>query len=257
MTQADMGVAVTGVGLVTPAGADEHTFWEGLCAGRSMARRCDELAGLPVDFACPVDGIDLDQVVGGRSVWRMGRFVKLALIAARQAVADAGLSPETWDGSRVGVVVGVGVGGVSLLVDNVRKLDDAGPEAVSPLLVPMMIPNAAAGEVAIELRAQGPSLAPATACASGSTAIAVARDLLTGGRCDTVVAGGAESVLTPLVVAAFAKMGRSPPGQAIRRARRGRSPRTGTGSSSARAPPCSYWSGPPTPVPAAVGCARC
>lgn len=93
-----------------------------------MARRCDELAGLPVDFACPVDGIDLDLVVGGRSVWRMGRFVKLALIAARQAVADAGLSPEAWDGSRVGVVVGVGVGGVSLLVDNVRKLDDAGPE---------------------------------------------------------------------------------------------------------------------------------
>ncbi|MGW1708627.1 beta-ketoacyl-[acyl-carrier-protein] synthase family protein [Streptomyces sp. NPDC002206] len=207
MTQTDTGVAVTGVGLVTPAGADEHAFWAGLCAGRSMARRCDELAGLPVDFACPVDGIDLDLVVGGRSVWRMGRFVKLALIAARQAVADAGLSPEAWDGSRVGVVVGVGVGGVSLLVDNVRKLDDAGPEAVSPLLVPMMIPNAAAGEVAIELRAQGPSLAPATACASGSTAIAVARDLLTSGRCDTVVAGGAESVLTPLVVAAFAKMG--------------------------------------------------
>ncbi|MEU9848231.1 beta-ketoacyl-[acyl-carrier-protein] synthase family protein [Streptomyces sp. NPDC047985] len=207
MGRADTGVAVTGMGMVTPAGADEHTFWEGLCAGLSLARRCEQLAGLPVDFACPVDGIDLDEAVGGRSVWRMARFVKMALVAARAAVADAGLAPERWDGGRVGVVFGVGVGGVAVLTDNVRRLDDGGPEAVSPLLVPMMMPNAAAGEVAIALRAHGPSLAPATACASGATAIALARDLLTSGRCDVVVAGGAESVVTPLVVSAFAGMG--------------------------------------------------
>ncbi|ROV65727.1 beta-ketoacyl-[acyl-carrier-protein] synthase family protein [Streptomyces globisporus] len=189
--RAGTAVAVTGVGLVTPAGADEHSFWEGLCSGRSTARRIEELAGLPVDFACPVDGIDLDAAVGGRSVWRMARFVKLALVA----------------GTRVGVVLGVGVGGVSVLVDNAARLAASGPEAVSPLLVPMMIPNAAAGEVAIALKAGGPSLAPATACASGATAVAVARDLLLGGSCDVVVAGGAESVLTPLVVTAFARMG--------------------------------------------------
>lgn len=208
-TEAGAGtaIAVTGVGLVTPAGADEHSFWERLCSGHSTARRCEELAGLPVDFACPVDGIDLDAAVGGRSVWRMARFVKLALVAARQAVADAGLDPARWDGSRVGVVLGVGVGGVSVLVDNAAKLAASGPEAVSPLLVPMMIPNAAAGEVAIALKAGGPSLATATACASGATAVAVARDLLLGGSCDVVVAGGAESVLTPLVVTAFARMG--------------------------------------------------
>ncbi|NUV70926.1 beta-ketoacyl-[acyl-carrier-protein] synthase family protein [Streptomyces sp. CAI-121] len=205
--RAGTAVAVTGIGLVTPAGADEHSFWEGLCSGRSTARRIEELAGLPVDFACPVDGIDLDAAVGGRSVWRMARFVKLALVAARQAVADAGLDPARWDGARVGVVLGVGVGGVSVLVDNAAKLAASGPDAVSPLLVPMMIPNAAAGEVAIALKAGGPSLAPATACASGATAVAVARDLLLGGSCDVVVAGGAESVLTPLVVTAFARMG--------------------------------------------------
>ncbi|MEW1612921.1 MULTISPECIES: beta-ketoacyl-[acyl-carrier-protein] synthase family protein [unclassified Streptomyces] len=204
---AGTAVAVTGVGLVTPAGADEHSFWERLCSGHSTARRRPELAGLPVDFACPVDSLDLDEAVGGRSVWRMARFVKLAVVAARQAVADAGLDPAVWDGGRVGVVLGVGVGGVSVLVDNAAKLAASGPEAVSPLLVPMMIPNAAAGEVAIALKAGGPSLAPATACASGATAIAVARDLLLGGSCDVVVAGGAESVLTPLVVTAFARMG--------------------------------------------------
>ncbi|MEU3655303.1 beta-ketoacyl-[acyl-carrier-protein] synthase family protein [Streptomyces sp. NPDC032161] len=207
MGRADTGVAVTGVGMVTPAGADERTFWKGLCAGVSLARRCEQLAGLPVDFACPVDGIDLDEAVGGRSVWRMARFVKMALVAARAAVADAGLSPQRWDGGRVGVVLGVGVGGVAVLTDNARRLEHDGPEAVSPLLVPMMMPNAAAGEVAIALRAHGPSLAPATACASGATAISLARDLLTSGRCDVVVAGGAESVVTPLVVSAFAGMG--------------------------------------------------
>ncbi len=153
-------VAVTGVGLVTPAGADEHSFWEGLCAGHSAARRRPELAGLPVDFACAADGIDLDAAVGGRSVWRMARFVKLAVVAARQAVADAGLDPAVWDGGRVGVVLGVGVGGVSVLVDNAAKLAASGPDAVSPLLVPMMIPNAAAGEVAIALKAGGPSSPP-------------------------------------------------------------------------------------------------
>lgn len=200
-------VAVTGLGMVTPAGNDERAFWEGLCAGRSVARQRPELAGMPVDFACAVEGIDLDAVIGGRSVWRMARFVKLALIAARQAVANAGLDPTSWDGGRVGVVLGVGVGGVSVLVDNALKLQADGPQAVSPVLVPMMIPNAAAGEVAIALKARGPSLAPATACASGATAIAVARDLLVSGQCDVVVAGGAESVLTPLVVTAFARMG--------------------------------------------------
>ncbi|MFJ5224032.1 beta-ketoacyl-[acyl-carrier-protein] synthase family protein [Streptomyces sp. NPDC088400] len=202
-----VGVAVTGLGVVTPAGSDERAFWEGLCAGRSVARRRSELAGMPVDFTCAIEELDVDAEVGGRSVWRMARFVKLALIAARQAVTDAGLDPLTWDGGRVGVVLGVGVGGVSVLADNALKMHADGPDAVSPLLVPMMIPNAAAGEVAIALKARGPSLAPATACASGATAIAVARDLLVSEQCDVVVAGGAESVLTPLVVTAFARMG--------------------------------------------------
>ncbi|MEE1802868.1 beta-ketoacyl-[acyl-carrier-protein] synthase family protein [Streptomyces sp. JV176] len=253
------GVAVTGLGVVTPAGIGEPAFWAGLCAGRSVARRRPELAGMPVDFVCAIGDpsdpevdpgadpemdpgaggapydtapgtpyaahvphtpraphaphapsysvLDVDTAVGGRSVWRMARFVKLALIAARQAVADAGLDPATWDGGRVGVVLGVGVGGVSVLADNALKLQAHGPQSVSPLLVPMMIPNAAAGEVAIALKARGPSLAPVTACASGATALILARDLLVGGQCDVVVAGGAESVLTPLVVTAFARMG--------------------------------------------------
>ncbi|OKI93296.1 3-oxoacyl-ACP synthase [Streptomyces sp. CB01249] len=205
----DTGTAtvVTGLGVVTPAGDDERAFWAGLCAGRSTARRCGELAGLPADFGCRADRTDLDEAIGGRAAWRMARFAKMALVAARRAVADAGLRPDRWDGGRVGVVLGVGVGGVSALVDNVRRFDGGGAQAVSPLLAPMMMPNAAAGEIAIDLGARGPSLAPATACASGATALATAHDLLATGRCDLVVAGGAESVLTPLVAAAFAQLG--------------------------------------------------
>ncbi|PZT73524.1 MULTISPECIES: beta-ketoacyl-[acyl-carrier-protein] synthase family protein [unclassified Streptomyces] len=198
---------VTGLGLVTPVGDDEDTFWAGLCAGRSAARHRPELAGLPADFVCPADRTDLDEALGGRTGWRMARFTKMALVAARRAVADAGLRPRDWDGDRVGVVLGVGVGGVPVLVDSVLRLDTSGPQAVSPLLAPMMMPNAAAGEIAIDLGARGPGLAPATACASGATALATAHDLLAAGRCDIVVAGGAESVLTPLVAAAFAQLG--------------------------------------------------
>ncbi|NEC69245.1 beta-ketoacyl synthase N-terminal-like domain-containing protein, partial [Streptomyces sp. SID9727] len=82
---------VTGLGVVTPVGDDERAFWAGLCAGRSAARRCEELAGLPADFACRADRTDLDEAVGGRAGWRMARFAKMALVAARRAVADAGL----------------------------------------------------------------------------------------------------------------------------------------------------------------------
>ncbi|MFE9252567.1 beta-ketoacyl-[acyl-carrier-protein] synthase family protein [Streptomyces sp. NPDC007088] len=201
-------VAVTGLGAVSPAGLGTGALWDALCAGRSLARRLPELGSAPVGFGCALpEDIDVDAEVGGRAAWRMGRFSKLALLAAREAVQDAGLDPATWEGTRVAVVLGVGVGGVSALVDNVRRLDSRGPEAVAPSLVPLMMPNAAAGEIAIALGARGPSLAPTTACASGASALAVGRDLLDTGQCDLVIAGGAESLLTPLVLAAFARMG--------------------------------------------------
>ncbi|MGI5337575.1 beta-ketoacyl-[acyl-carrier-protein] synthase family protein [Streptomyces sp. CA-181903] len=201
-------VAVTGIGLVTPAGEGAATTWDAVCGGVSTAAPDPVLAGLPVDFSCrvPLSDDDLGRRVG-RASWRMARYAGLAVLAAREAVRDAGLDPRTWNGDRVAVVIGCGLGADAARDEQGGRLERLGPEMVSPLTIPLIIPNMGAGEVAIALGARGPSLAPNTACASGATAIAVARDLVRSGQCDVAVAGGAESALTRLVSTGFWRMG--------------------------------------------------
>ncbi|MFI0914112.1 beta-ketoacyl-[acyl-carrier-protein] synthase family protein [Streptomyces abikoensis] len=201
-------VAVTGLGLVTPAGDGVDATWEAVLEGRGTAARDPLLDGLPMDFSCrvPLGEDDLDRRVG-RTSWRMGRPAKLAVLAAREAVRDAGLDPAAWDGSRVATVMGCGMGNLEQVEEQYRRLGRRGPDAVSPLAIPMIIPNLGAGEVSIDLKARGPNLAPATACASGATAIAVARDLLASGACDVAVAGGVESAISRLSTTGFRNMG--------------------------------------------------
>lgn len=103
-------IAITGLGMITPVGNDTESTWAGVCAGVSPARTVAELEGCAIDFACMVDGIDLDAAIGGRASFRMGKYVKLAVLAAREAVADAGLDPARWEGPRVAVVVGTSSG---------------------------------------------------------------------------------------------------------------------------------------------------
>ncbi|WP_282082184.1 beta-ketoacyl-[acyl-carrier-protein] synthase family protein [Streptomyces tendae] len=203
----DPSLAVTGLGLVTAAGLGVDATWEGVLRGRSAGAKDDRLAGLPVDIACAVPGLQPARHVGRRSVLIHDRFVQLAIVAAREAVADAGLDPLTWDGARVGVVVGCGLGGVTTWETQHRRLLERGPEAVSALLVPMLVPNMAAGHLAMDLRALGPNLVTATACASGGTALGTAARLLRDGTCDIVVAGGSEAGVSPLMVTGFAQMG--------------------------------------------------
>ncbi|MBO4209339.1 beta-ketoacyl-[acyl-carrier-protein] synthase family protein [Micromonospora echinofusca] len=201
-----METVVTGLGLVTPGGIGVARTWQTVCAGTSTAAHDPDLAGLPVDLSCRVPGFDPRATVGRRH-WQYDRLVQFALVAAREAVADAGLDPTTWDGARVGVVIGVGMWGVTTTATQHAVLAAEGPEAVSALLLPMMLSNMAAGQVGMDLRAGGPNLVTATACASGSTAIGLAHDLLRSRTCDVVVAGGTEAGVTPLVVAGFAQMG--------------------------------------------------
>ncbi|MHC5909236.1 beta-ketoacyl-[acyl-carrier-protein] synthase family protein, partial [Streptomyces sp. S6] len=200
-------IAVTGVGLVTPAGTCTADSWEAVRAGRPTAAVDPALAGNPVRLSSRVPGFCADTLLGARRALRLDRFVQFALVAAQEAVADAGLDPASWDGARVGVVMGSADGGPGTVEEQHRVLLTEQARRVSPLLLPMQLPNMLAGQLAITLGATGPNLVVATACASGATAVGTARDLLALDRCDIVVAGGSEAMITPLVMAGFAQMG--------------------------------------------------
>jgi 3-oxoacyl-[acyl-carrier-protein] synthase II len=197
----------TGIGLVTPAGVGTRETWAGVLANRPTAAHDPALAGLPVTLSCRVPGYDPRVHLSCRQPWRYDRYTQFALTAAREAVADAALDPEHWDGARVAVVLGSAAGGVGTYEQAVRTLHGAGPSAVSPLTLPAFLPNMAAGQVAIDLRARGPALHTATACASGATAIMTAALLLEAGACDVALAGGADAMITPMCVAGFAQTG--------------------------------------------------
>ncbi|GAB3948705.1 beta-ketoacyl-[acyl-carrier-protein] synthase family protein [Streptomyces sparsus] len=201
-------VAVTGLGLVTPAGADAETTWTAVCRGVGTAAPDPALTGLPVDFSCrvPLPAGTLDQRIG-RAAWRMSRNAKLAVLAAREAVHDAGLDPATWNGARVAVVIGCGLGAGAVHEEQAGRLENLGADMVSALTIPQILLNMAVGEVSIDLRAHGPSLAPASACASGATAVAVARDLLVSGQCDVAVAGGTEATVSRTTTTGFWRLG--------------------------------------------------
>lgn len=199
-------VAVTGIGLVTPAGVGVEENWATVLAARPAAAIDPALDGLLVDFSCRVPGFDADELIGRRTAWRLDRHIQLALVAARQAVRDAELDPASWPAARVGVVIGGALGGTITYERQQRNLVTAGPGGVSPLTVPMIAVNMVAGYIAIDCGALGPNLVTATACASGSTAIGTARDLLCSGACDLVITGGAEACLSPTIVSCFANM---------------------------------------------------
>ncbi|MEV0569085.1 beta-ketoacyl-[acyl-carrier-protein] synthase family protein [Dactylosporangium sp. NPDC049742] len=206
-TRPGFGAAITGLGLVTPAGIGVAANRERVWSGVSCAAPDPGLAGGPVDFSCRVPGFDPGALLGGFTARQLERFVQFAIVAARQALAGAGRDPRTWDGARVGVVIGNSLGGISALLAAQAALLDGGPRQVSPLTVPMYMVNMVAGQVAIDVGAKGPSWVTATACASGATAVGAARELLRSGDCDVVLAGGTEAALTPLAVAGLGRMG--------------------------------------------------
>ena len=200
-------VAITGLGLVTPAGIGVEQNWQRILSGVSCAARDEALAGCPTNFSCRVPGFDGDALIGGFVARQLDRFVQLAIVATRQATQDAGWDHTAWDGPRVGVVLGNSLGGLQALEASHTALLEGGPRQVSPLMVTMFMANMVAGRVAIDIGAKGPSQVTATACASGTTAVGLAREWLVHGLCDIVIAGGSEAPLTPLGVTGLSRMG--------------------------------------------------
>lgn len=214
-------VVVTGLGAVSPAGIGVEATWAGVCSGASSAIRCPQLADLPVQLACRVPQFDAKALFGAQAVRRMDRSTLLGLMAAREAVADAGLDPSAWDGARVGIVMGTSMGGSHVFEAAYRQYLTQGPQWVTPLLGVTGPMNLLAGYLSVPLRAHGPNLVVNTACASGVTAIGTARQLLQADMCDVVISGGAEAPLTGLLISALAQMGATSkrhddPGRAIR-----------------------------------------
>ncbi|MFD7735706.1 beta-ketoacyl-[acyl-carrier-protein] synthase family protein [Kitasatospora phosalacinea] len=199
-------VAVTGIGLVTPAGIGVKENWDRVVEGRPTAAHHADLAGLPVTMACRVPGFS-PRELGLRGAQRWDRYSQFALVAGREALAQAGLGPgDRPDGARVAVIVGSGAGGTATLEEQHRVLIEEGPSEVSSMTLPMGLLNMAAGQLAIDIGANGPCLAPCTACAAGASAIGLGRELIRSGLADVVVAGGAEAPITPLYLSAFARM---------------------------------------------------
>ena len=198
--------AITGIGLVTPAGIGVKENWERVVDGRGTAEHQEDLAGLPVTMACRVPGFSPERL-GLRGAWQWDRYAQFAIAAAHEALAQAGLSGGEWsDSTRVAVIVGSGAGGTATLEAQQRILIEEGPSEVSPMTLPMGLLNMAAGQLAIDIGANGPCLAPCTACAAGASAIGLGRELLRSGLADIVVAGGSEAPITPLFLSAFARM---------------------------------------------------
>ncbi|MFE9017983.1 beta-ketoacyl-[acyl-carrier-protein] synthase family protein [Streptomyces sp. NPDC007808] len=200
-------LAVTGVGLVTPAGTGTEPTWEGVCAGRSTAADDPELAGLPVPIACRVPDFDPRTHARLHQSWRFDRATHLLLGAAREALDSAGCDSTACPPERIALVTGSAAGGIGTLEAQHRSLLATGPDRLSPHTLPAYLPNMAAGHAALELGVKGPALHTSTACASGASAVITAALLLTAGQCDIALAAGSDAMVTPLCAAAFAKMG--------------------------------------------------
>ncbi|HEV2784877.1 MAG TPA: beta-ketoacyl-[acyl-carrier-protein] synthase family protein [Solirubrobacteraceae bacterium] len=189
-------IAITGRGVVSSIGEGADAFVDALLERRS---------GI-VDGLAPCSEFDPEAAMGAKVARRSDRYSQLGFAAAMQAAQEAGL-PGDVDLERLAILVGTGVGGLITLEGECRKFVDGGERAVSPHFVTMMMPNAAAGAIAMELGAHGPGFSVSSACATGSHAIGEAKRMLERGEADVVVAGGTEAAITPLCVAAFKRMG--------------------------------------------------
>jgi 3-oxoacyl-[acyl-carrier-protein] synthase II len=199
-------VVVTGVGAVTPIGIGVEAFWEALTAGRSGIDRIQRFdpSALPVQIAGEIRDFSPEEWMTPKEVKRSDRAVHLAVGAAKLAWADAG-EPSV-DRARTGVMFSTGIGGLESLLKQHVVLLEKGPDRVSPFMVPMLMPNAAAGQVAMAFGFTGPNACITTACAAGSHAVGEAFRLIKYGLADVCVAGGTEASVLPLTVAGFAQM---------------------------------------------------
>jgi 3-oxoacyl-[acyl-carrier-protein] synthase II len=200
-------VVVTGLGTTSPVGGDVPTTWAALLAGQSGVRplKHDWAEQLSTQIAAEV-AVDPNDVLDRVKARRLDRSGQLALVAALEAWADSGLADADIDKERLGVAMASGIGGVQTLLTNYDSLTLKGPRRVSPLAIPMLMPNSPAANIGLAIGAKAGVHTPVSACASGNEAIALGIDMIRLGRADMVVVGGTEAAVHPLPMAAFGQM---------------------------------------------------
>ena len=199
-------VAITGLGAITPIGLDARSTWESAVAGRSGVGFIEafDASSFPVRIAAEVKGFDPETAAPRKEARRMERNVLFAVAAAQQAWADAAAGDI--DPARVGIVVGSAIGGLPGIAEQHSVLLERGADRVSPFFIPSVLVDTASGQIAIQLGLRGPNYAPVSACATGSTAVGEAAEMIKRGDADMVLAGGTESCIHPLILAGFCAM---------------------------------------------------
>jgi len=200
-------VVITGIGVVTPLGCSLDTFWENILASRSGIARIKSFDPSPFSSQVggEVDDFSPTEFINEREVRRMDRFCHFALACADMAIKDSGLldDSDTTDPTKVGVIIGSGIGGFCEIEQTTRTLIESGPRRISPFFIPKLMMNAASGQVAIRYGFKGPNFATASACASANHAMGVSLDMLRSGKVSVILTGGSEAALTQLGLGGF------------------------------------------------------
>jgi 3-oxoacyl-[acyl-carrier-protein] synthase II len=208
MMMKEVRVVVTGLGAVTPLGLSAGDFWQGVLDARSGVERLTLIdpSRHTTQFGGEVKGFNSDDYIDRKEAKRMDRVAQLAVVAADEAVKHSGLEiePSNWDA--VGVVMGCGIGGLTTWEREYAKLLAKGPDRVSPFLIPMMIPNMAAGHISIRSGARGPNTATVSACTSSGHALGLCYDLIKRGEAIAMIAGGTEAPICDSAMAGFGNM---------------------------------------------------
>ena len=203
-------VVVTGLGTVSPLGVGLEPTWYGLVAGRSgvgyITRFDPEALRIPVTIAAEASDFRPEDHFTKREIRHRDLFTLFTLVAAKEALEDSALEITPDNAHRVGTLIASGIGGMTTFYEAILEAEEKGYDRISPFLTPKMIPNIAAGEVAIEFGARGPSSCTVTACAAGSNAIGDAAEWIRAGKADAVLAGGAEAAIMPMGIGGFAAL---------------------------------------------------
>ena len=201
-------VVVTGLGALTPVGNSTDEFWSAITQGRSGIGPITKFdsTGYPTRIAGEVREFDPLTYVDKKEARRLDPYLQYAIACAAMAVEDASLDVSKVDGTRFGVLIGSGIGGIQTLLETHKTLLDRGPDRVSPFFIPMMIVNMASGLVSMRFGAKGPNSAVVTACATGNHALGDALRIIQRDDADVMIAGGAEAIIVPLTIAGFCAM---------------------------------------------------